>query len=74
MRVTGRDFRRDSIGVISYRAPMQEQLVVAELTVQLLRGAAMSDVLYRRPTDPDALMRQWARMVRCQLSSQEENQ
>ncbi len=48
--------------------------MVAEPPVQLLRGVAISDVLYRRPTDPDALMKQWARMVRCQLSSQEENQ
>ncbi len=54
--------------------PEQEQSVVAELTVQLLRGVTIADVLHRRPTDPDALMKQWARMVRCQLSSQEENQ
>ena len=48
--------------------------VVAKLTVQLLRDMAISDVLYRRPADADALIiKLGARMVRCQLSSQEEN-
>jgi hypothetical protein len=37
---------------------------VAELTVQLLRGMAISDVLYREDTDRDALLEQWGRIVR----------
>lgn len=37
---------------------------VAELTVQLLRGMAISDVLSREEADRDALLGQWARIVR----------
>jgi hypothetical protein len=37
---------------------------IAELTVQLLRGMAISDVLYREDTDRDALLEQWGRIVR----------
>ena len=37
---------------------------VAELTVQLLRGMAISDVLSREEADRDALLEQWARIVR----------
>ena len=42
-------------------------------TVELLRGRAISDILYRQLGDPDSLIKQWARMVRCQLSAREEN-
>ncbi|MGC9544945.1 TetR family transcriptional regulator, partial [Streptomyces sp. UG1] len=38
--------------------------VIAELTVQLLRGMAISDVLYREDTDRDALLEGWGRIVR----------
>ncbi|MDX2937942.1 TetR/AcrR family transcriptional regulator [Streptomyces ipomoeae] len=37
---------------------------VAELTVQLLRGMAISDVLHREERDRDALLERWARIVR----------
>ncbi|MGW0823861.1 TetR/AcrR family transcriptional regulator [Streptomyces sp. NPDC002845] len=37
---------------------------VAELTVQLLRGMAISDVLYREDTDRDVLLERWGRIVR----------
>jgi len=37
---------------------------VAELTVQLLRGMAISDVLYREDADRDALLERWGRIVR----------
>ena len=37
---------------------------IAELTVQLLRGMAISDVLYREDTDRDALLEGWGRIVR----------
>lgn len=37
---------------------------VAELTVQLLRGIAISDVLSREEAGRDALLEQWARIVR----------
>jgi AcrR family transcriptional regulator len=42
--------------------------LVAELTVQLLRGLAISDVLYREDADRDAPLEQWARIVRPLLS------
>lgn len=38
--------------------------VVAELTVQLLRGMAISDVLAQETAGRDALLEQWARIVR----------
>lgn len=38
--------------------------MVAELTVQLLRGMAISDVLSREEADRDVLLEQWARVVR----------
>ncbi|MDL4817253.1 TetR/AcrR family transcriptional regulator [Actinomadura opuntiae] len=38
--------------------------LVAGLTVQLLRGLAISDVLYREDADRDAPLEQWARIVR----------
>ncbi|MFI7017015.1 TetR/AcrR family transcriptional regulator [Streptomyces sp. NPDC050164] len=37
---------------------------IAELTVQLLRGMAISDVLYREDTDRDELLERWGRIVR----------
>lgn len=37
---------------------------IAELTVQLLRGMAISDVLYREDADRDALLERWGRIVR----------
>ena len=37
---------------------------VAELTVQLLRGMAISDVLYREEADRDALLERWGQIVR----------
>ncbi|QKW36886.1 TetR/AcrR family transcriptional regulator [Actinomadura sp. NAK00032] len=38
--------------------------LVAELTVQLLRGMAISDVLYREDADRDALLERWVEVVR----------
>lgn len=38
--------------------------MVAELTVQLLRGIAISDLLSRETAGRDALLEQWARIVR----------
>lgn len=38
--------------------------LVAELTVQLLRGMAISDVLYREDADRDALLERWITVVR----------
>lgn len=38
--------------------------MVAELTVQLLRGMAISDVLSRQDAGRDAVLEQWARIVR----------
>ncbi|MFI9172425.1 TetR/AcrR family transcriptional regulator [Streptomyces lincolnensis] len=38
--------------------------VIAELTVQLLRGLAISDVLYREDTGRDELLEGWGRIVR----------
>lgn len=51
--------------------------LVAELTVQLLRGIAISDVLYREDADRDALLERWVEVVRPLLAatpgSQEED-
>ena len=41
--------------------------------MQLLRGGGISDVLYRQLGDLDTLIKEWAQMVRCQLSAREEN-
>ncbi|WP_216373089.1 TetR/AcrR family transcriptional regulator [Streptomyces tailanensis] len=41
---------------------------VAELTVHLLRGMTISDVLHREDADRDALLEQWARIVRPMLT------
>lgn len=43
--------------------------LVAELTVQLLRGMAISDVLYREDADRDALLEQWVEVVRPLLAA-----
>ncbi len=45
---------------------------MAQVDVSGLRDE-VKDVRCRRPAGPDALIKQWARMVRCRLSSQEEN-
>ncbi|MEV3971332.1 TetR/AcrR family transcriptional regulator [Streptomyces sp. NPDC050698] len=41
---------------------------IAELTLQSLRGMAISNVLYREDTDRDALLERWGRIVRPLLS------
>ncbi|OLT36933.1 hypothetical protein BJF79_30355 [Actinomadura sp. CNU-125] len=43
--------------------------LVAELTVQLLRGVAISDVLYREDADRDLLLEQWVRIARPLLAA-----
>lgn len=43
--------------------------LVAELTVQLLRGMAISDVLYREDTDRDRLLEQWVLVARPLLAA-----
>ncbi|KAB2350144.1 TetR/AcrR family transcriptional regulator [Actinomadura rudentiformis] len=43
--------------------------MVADLTVQLLRGMAISDVLYREAADQEPLLEQWATVTRMILAA-----